>query len=217
MARGGISTSSRYEGADTEWVLDVSVPIANMKTQTTTHGNGTYQEINGLKASTSRFGALADWQEDNMDNISEEDDIWDTTQSSGRQTFGSFKKRRSRAPPEENENDQDLSSGSDSEEGSESGDDFESGSPSESYRNHKPKRHRDTQSTPAKENMDSDEEMRQVRRAIQQKHQNLRSGSSQQGARGGKGTPAAGGRNKVQGSRVMKSRGDLKKRSRKTI
>ncbi|KAJ9602195.1 hypothetical protein H2200_013315 [Cladophialophora chaetospira] len=151
-ARGGVSTFTRA-GADTEWVVDVRLPPLQDKTNSTqkNNHNAKTNEVNG---STSRFSALAQRDEETSDHSSEESDIWNPAQPSGRQTFGSFKKRKSRIVPSKDQthddNDQDLSSASGSDDGSDSG-----------------------EASDSENALNSDEEMRNVRRAIERKHRSM--------------------------------------------
>ncbi|KIW68569.1 hypothetical protein PV04_04507 [Phialophora macrospora] len=172
MVRGGVSTF-RHEQAETEWVLDVKVRLPQQKRSGyASKGNG-----NG-SADPNGFSALVDRDEEGGDNSSEED-IWTTTQPSGRQTFGSFRKGKSRnttQADQSREDDEDLSSASDADEHFDSDED----SRSESSSNSCTARHRKTPTSHGKsrvnptKDLNSDDEMRQVRQAIEQKHRNMR-------------------------------------------
>ncbi|EXJ93389.1 hypothetical protein A1O1_01781 [Capronia coronata CBS 617.96] len=200
VTRGGISTFSRGDGADTEWVLDLKMAFpggANSKSngQVTAQSNG---------ATGSRFSSIhglngEDSDEEDIEGGDEDEDIW-ANQPCGRQTYGSFKQkgkpRTTHATPSEH-NDADLSSASEDSDGDSEAD------PADHDHSHRrtPSRKRPKK---ASKNVDSDEEMRQVRRAIEQKHRNMA------------GTPiTAGGRGQKRGREDgnYKSR----KKSRKTI
>ena len=147
-ARGGISTFIRA-GAETEWVLELQVPSSQDKINSAKRNNQNVK-TDGVNGTASRFNALAHRDEELEDISDQEDDVWDTTQPSGRQTFGSFKKQKSRISTQidhtQNDNEQDLSSASGSSESSDSH---------------------------SEDDPNSDEEMRNVRRAIEQKHRSM--------------------------------------------
>jgi hypothetical protein len=176
MARGGISTF-KHEEAETEWVLEVKVPLPQYKRT----GHATKSNQNG-SADPNGFSALAGRDEEGGASSSEED-IWTTTQPSGRQTFGSFRKGKSRTTSaqlnqtREGDDDEDLSSASNAGEHSDSDEESgaESSSDSHTARRHKipPTSHGKSRANPTKD-INSDEEMRQVRQAIEKKHRNMR-------------------------------------------
>ena len=175
-ARGGISTFTRFEGADTEWVLDMKMKIPKDSQSDLSRKS---DRVNG---SASRFSALAERNGEHDEVSAEEDDIWNTSQPSGRQTFGTFKrKRKSRvtAYHQAQEDDEDLSSASASGDTSDSDADCNSDPSSNSYT----ARHRRTPTSQrnghsmARKEVDSDEEMRQARRAIEQKHRSMMGGA----------------------------------------
>ncbi|ETI24565.1 hypothetical protein G647_03934 [Cladophialophora carrionii CBS 160.54] len=173
MARGGVSTFRREE-ADTEWVLDVKVQVPQYK------GSDSARKTNrDGNTALNRFNALGDQHEEG-EASSSEDDIWTAAQPSGRQTFGTFRKRKSRiATPSDRiqaDGDEDLSSASDADDHSESDDESGSDRSSDSHtaRGHQtPTSHGKRRSHQPKD-VNSDEEMRQVRQAIEQKHRNMR-------------------------------------------
>ena len=151
--RGGITTFTRT-GADTEWVLDLKVPSTRDKTSRTAEKSSTKVESNGVNGSASRFSALVDRNNEVEENSVEEEDIWNTAQSSGRQTFGSFKKQKSRKSAQKYEapdgDEQDLRSASGSDDDSDSDGGANEG--------------------PA---LDSDEEMRRAKKAMEEKHRSM--------------------------------------------
>jgi len=196
LSRGGTSTFNRGAGADTEWVLDLKTTFENsLKTRARS-------EANGKTSQGSCFNGLAEEPGEGTDT--EEEDIWNN-QPSGRQTYGSFKqKRKSRPRP----NDESIDSPSD-----------HSDSDGPDLSNHR------TPSGKRKKNhstgADSDEEMRQVRKAIEAKHRNMTSTAP-------RANPAGGGKSPYQpytgnqagsGQKRRREDGDYKsrKKSRKTI
>ncbi|EXJ91898.1 hypothetical protein A1O3_00448 [Capronia epimyces CBS 606.96] len=166
LPREGISTFSRGDGADTEWVLDLKIPFSNGPSSSS-HSLAKPQAsgVNG-----SRFSSLHEEEQnpnDDSEDGPEDEDIW-TNQPVGRQTYGSFKqKRKTGTVQKKNEDDNgDLSSGSENP-------DAESDSDGSDH-------HATHRRTPSRLNKkkfsndaDSDEEMRLVRRAIEQKHRTM--------------------------------------------
>jgi len=200
LSRGGSSTFDRGAGADTEWVLDLKTAFENSsKTRARL-------QANGKTSKGSRFNGLAEESGEGTDP--EEEDIWNN-QPSGRQTYGSFKqKRKSRPQPNNTANDESKDSPSD-----------QSESDGPDLSNHR------TPSGKRKKNhskdADSDEEMRQVRKAIEAKHRNMMSTAPRT-------NPAGGGKSPYQsftgnqgglGQKRRREDGDYKsrKKSRKTI
>jgi hypothetical protein len=195
-SRGGISTFNPFEveGVDTEWTLDEQTSAfstSQRSEQAGANGRRITDGANGF-ALASRFGALADQPDAGENESSEEDDIWAAKNTTGRQTFGAFKKRSLRPKePQEASNDADLSSASDPEvSGSDEDDDDDSDSSGS-----------ESDSSPARQrqriDVDSDEEMRQVRAAIEQKHRNM-AGLGQRTSRpgGGAGRNSGSGRDR---------------------
>ena len=216
LRRGGRSTFTRGEGADTEWVLDVKLPeVAPLQNtylrsvRTRSHGakGGNISGIPGL-------GEVDDNDDTSEDEDADEEDIWHD-QPSGRQTYGSFK-RKSAADRKRDEagtdhdHDEDLSSGSDSSgpdsDSDECGSDSDSGSGSMSIsgsddedapratktkqkteHSRDKKQHRASAAAAAASAENSDEEMRRVRREIEQKHDRMA------GLAGKRGPGASGG------------------------
>ncbi|KAL2414190.1 hypothetical protein ABEF95_000886 [Exophiala dermatitidis] len=200
VARGGLSTFNRGDGADTEWVLDLNMTFPATAKVDVSHpsANGQMNGGNPSRNST-RQGQASEGSED--------EDIW-SNQPSGRQTYGSFKhKRRSKTAQGDLEDNGDLSPGSEaSDTDSDSDDTDHNGS-----RHRTPSRRGKTKASKA---ADSDEEMRQVRRAMEQKHRNMQGtgGPPARGGGGGGGTPSGGGKRRREDGNY-KSR----KKSRKTI
>ena len=176
-ARGGISTFMRSDGADSEWVLDVKAPDADLK-RGTSMTNLNSKRANG---NASHFGALAEVGAHTEVEV-EEENVWNSGQSSGRQMFGSFKRKRksrTKTDPEQTHDGGDLDSKSESED--ESGSDADSGSDASTdsctaHRRKTPTTQRNGISKSTKD-LESDEEMRQVRRAIEQKHRSMMGGA----------------------------------------
>lgn len=179
-ARGGRSTFDRFEGADTEWVLDIKpVPPVDSKDKSTPSKKTRSQiNVNGVDGS-SRFSALAEQRHDESD---EDEDIWDTkAQPSGRQTFGSFKKKNKTRHSDattgqhagQDDDEEEENSASDSESGEVSDSDSSSSNPR--YRKTQTPTSTRKSQRPSKDpqDVDSDEEMRRVRAAIEQKHRNM--------------------------------------------
>ncbi|KIW79819.1 secondary thiamine-phosphate synthase enzyme [Fonsecaea pedrosoi CBS 271.37] len=174
--RGGTSRFTRFEGADTEWVLDVEVAFPGdnrMKLPSDKIANANDQ---GSVPSSSCFGVLngRSEEEGSEEGEEEEDDIWNNEYPTGRQTFGSFdRKRKSRASTRhdqgQDEDDQDLSSASTSDSDSDSEPDI----PNSSSRS-RPGQSRGATKPTAE--IDSDEEMNRVRMAIEQKHRSMAGG-----------------------------------------
>ncbi|EXJ60590.1 hypothetical protein A1O7_04743 [Cladophialophora yegresii CBS 114405] len=210
MARGGVSTFRR-EQADTDWVLDVKVQATQSKRLSS--ASKTNHNYNG-NTTLSRFNPLGDQHEEG-EATSSEDDIWNVAQTSGRQTFGTFRKSISRSTATAQtdqihaDGDEDLSSASDADE--HSGSDDESGSDNSSDR-HSARRHQTPtghgkgRSHPTRD-INSDEEMHHVRQAIEQKHRNMR------------GTAMEYPKSKQGNKRKGRDQGSYKKRkkARKTI
>ena len=224
MARGGFSKFGRFEGADTEWVLNVNVIVPGAGASSSAQKKNTDNNVNALNGAASRFNVLAARHEDEENASSEQDDIWDSGQPSGRQTFGSFEKRKRRVVSEQVDNDEVLSSASDSNEKSDSGDDTDSDASYHDHTHKTPTRQHGKFQPKAANDVDSDEEMRQVRRAMEQKHRNMMFGPGGSGARGIKDTWAAGPRKWERGNRVTKREGGRdggsykrQKKARKTI
>lgn len=188
LSRGGTSTFGRGEGADTEWVLDLKMRFPKTgKVKSRTSG-----------ANGSRFDTLEDDDGDEADG-DEEEDIW-SHQPAGRQAYGSFKqKRRSRVQESHSANDEDLDSLSDA---------------SEDKEHNKSGRHTPSRKRPknSSKGADSDEEMRQVRRAMEAKHRSM-AGTGTPGGGGGGGGHPGGGHKRSREEGNYKSR----KKSRKTI
>ncbi|KIW12100.1 hypothetical protein PV08_09374 [Exophiala spinifera] len=203
QSRGGISTFDRGEGADTEWVLDLKMTFPNPSQ--TAHGS----RKDGDRVNGTRFNQLS--QITDGDSDSEEDDIWNNGPP-GRQTYGSFKtKRGSRSQAA-----RDVGNGADSPSDESDGEEGEE----HDHSNHRtPTRNRKKAESKGD---DSDEEMKQVRRAIEAKHRNM-SGQGQvhRGSPGGGGwnsrSPVAG--NPGQGPKRRREEGNYKahKKARKTI
>jgi len=148
----------------------------------------------------------------------DEEDIWATGQPPGRQTYGTFKqKRRSRKqqPPAANAADgEEPSSQSQSgESDADSGPDSDSEEAANTAGRHDGGRSRSggqTPQTPVRKqakDVDSDEEMRQVRRAIEAKHRSMMGMAPNGGGRSG------GGQKRSRESGTYKTR----KKARKTI
>ncbi|KAJ9629180.1 hypothetical protein H2204_008969 [Knufia peltigerae] len=196
QSRGGTSTFDRGEGADTEWVLDLkmSFPDANQK--------------NGDSVNGTRFGRLP--QDNDGDADSDEEDIW-SNRPSGRQTYGSFKTKRKSRPQAKRDVDGGEESPSEEE---------EDGEEHDHSKHRTPTRNRKRRSS--SNGADSDEEMRQVRRAIETKHRNM-SGQGQTPRASPAGTgwnsrlPITGGG--VHGQKRRRDDGNYKahKKARKTI
>ena len=215
LLRGGSSTFIRVEGTDTDWVLDVPVQISNPSPAQT---SSTIPHTNGNHSSTSRFGVLANREENREDAFSEEDNIWAPNLPRGRQTFGSFK-RKSRTTttsqqPINNDNDADLTPNSDSEAVSSDSEE----DPDSRLRRKPEQTGPRNSSNPNKGQVDSDEEMRQVRHAMGKKLNNMQFKYGQGGGGGG------GRRDHDRGQRGTKRRGGrdegnykMKKKARKTI
>ncbi|KAJ9497642.1 hypothetical protein LTR99_007269 [Exophiala xenobiotica] len=201
LSRGGSSTFNRGLGADTEWVLNLETTIENSsKTRARS-------QANGKSSKGSRFNGLAEDSGEGTDP--EEEDIWNN-QPSGRQTYGSFKqKRKSRPKPNNAANDESIDSPSDQSESD--GHDLS---------------HQRTPSGKRKKNhskgADSDEEMRQVRKAIEAKHRNMMStGPPRANLAGGGNSPyqSFAGNQGGYGQKRRREDGDYKSRKklRKTI
>lgn len=205
--RGGVSTFTRV-GADTEWVLEMKPPSRESALRSTENSSHNFKP-SGPNGSASRFTALADQDDEIEDMSGEEEDIWNTAQPSGRQTFGSFKKQKSRKPtqqnqpPDDNEEDLSSASGSDDDSDSDNGSDEKPG-------------------------LDSDEEMRRAARSME-KHRSMEGGGfggrpgqnafSNRGQSGGKrpfdnGQRGQKRKGREQGSYKQKKKA---KNSRKTI
>jgi len=198
QSRGGISTFNRGEGADTEWVLDLKmgVPKTKSQPQSQSRPNGT----NG-----SRFDALEDDDDQEDDDDDDDEDIW-SHQHSGRQAYGSFKgKKRSRLQQSQAADDEDEDSQSDASEDDEQ--DVSS--------RHTPSRKRQKNSS---KDADSDEEMRQVRRAMEAKHGRMAATTPKSGGGGGR-LPITGGHPGGGGHKRSREDGNykMKKKARKTI
>lgn len=237
LRRIGTNTFTRGEGADTEWVLDLKLPaVAPRRPQPrsirSNHGTngGEVSVIPGL-------GEVDDDDNDNTSEDEEgqeqeEEDIWQN-QPAGRQTYGSFKRKGKTSGKQKNanaeagddeEDDEELSSASNSASESDHGSDSDSDDLSPSWgdedgnknlygrqHHHKQKQHGTGSSKPTRNKKDaaddSDEEMRKVRRAMEQKHDRIA------GTGGGKN---AGGRGMMGGSgRGGGSIGVGRKRQRK--
>lgn len=178
-SRGGVSNFIPGEGADTEWVLNLKMTFPGVG-KTTSNGHA-HPRSNTPNETPSRANAS---RLDNRDQDQDDEDIW-ANQPSGRQTFGSFRrKQRSKTQQNPTSDDEDLSSGSEeSDSGSGSGSDFPNG----------PRPDRPSQRTPSQrrsakagKDVDSDEEMRQVRRAMEAKHRSMMgTGPTTQGVGGG--------------------------------
>ncbi|KIV86305.1 hypothetical protein PV11_01923 [Exophiala sideris] len=193
LSRGGISTFNRGEGADTEWVLDLKMRVPKTDSQQQSRTNGT----NG------RFDALED---DDGEADEDDEDIW-SHQPPGRQAYGSFKgKRRSRLQQ------------------SQAADDEDPDSPSEASEDDE--QNTSTRQTPSQKRQknnskdaDSDEEMLQVRRAMEAKHGRMTATTPRTGG-GGARLPISGG-HPGGGGGHKRSREDgnykMRKKSRKTI
>lgn len=208
-ARGGTSIFNRGEGDDTEWVLEtkVKIPANNVKTPRS-NGRGGAAGSNPVvetKGSRFQFGEEedpADDDDEDDEDDPEEDDIWNN-QPRGRQTYGSFKQKRKSKDAA-----RDSNSASDSDDDDDDDDDDEDDSElDDNARRRGPggKGHKPSSSRGGKtKDIDSDEEMRQVRRAIEQKHRNMM----------GTGTPGGGG-----GPKRRREEGNYKakKKARKTI
>ncbi|KIX92454.1 uncharacterized protein Z520_11774 [Fonsecaea multimorphosa CBS 102226] len=222
--RGGTSTFTRFEGADTEWVLDLKMRFSGDKQPSYTDANGNDERVDPAR---SRFGLLSSRNEDEEEE--EEEDIWNNNQPSGRQTFGSFdgKRRKSRSSTRQgqgqdhDENDPDLSSASDSDSAPDSDSDSDSdlerdNIPNSSNRSTPRQTNRGTPAKPttATAEIDSDEEMDRVRMAIEQKHRSMM-GSGGHGARNTLGTPKAGNKRKREGN--GKKNKNKNKKARKTM
>ncbi|KAL2423927.1 hypothetical protein ABEF95_010012 [Exophiala dermatitidis] len=200
VARGGVSTFNRGDGADTEWVLDL-----NMTFPPATKDSVSRPSANGHMNAGDHSRNLT-WDAEASEE-SEDEDIW-SNQPSGRQTYGSFKhKRKSKTTQSNLEDNGDLSPGSEASDADSDSDDLD----------HNGSHHR-TPSRRGKKKAskaaDSDEEMRQVRRAMEQKHRNMQGtgGPPGRGGGGGGGTPSGGGKRRREDGNY-KSR----KKSRKTI
>lgn len=198
--RGGISTFSRGDEADTEWVLDLKLPFPDGSKPAQ---NG-QKELRANEVNGSRFSSIHGLQDqDSSEDDVEEEDIW-ANQPSGRQIYGLFKqKRKTKAAQTKQQENGDLSSGSDDS-------DADSGSDNPDHaKSHHATPSRKRQNKRSKE-VDSDEEMRQVRRAIEQKHRSmLGTGNMAHG----------GGRAAGRGQKRGREDGNYKswKKSRKTI
>lgn len=189
-ARGGLSTFDRFEGADTEWVLDLKpvLPVESKNKSTCSQKTRSQVNSNGVNGS-SRFSVLAEQRQDESE---EDEDIWSTkAQPSGRQTFGSFKKKKktrhsdataSQYASLDDGEDEEGSPASDSESAETTGSD--SSSSNTRYRKTRtPTSTRKSQRPKNPQDVDSDEEMRRVRAAIEQKHRNM-AGSGPGGSAG---------------------------------
>ncbi|KAH0841980.1 hypothetical protein FOPE_06924 [Fonsecaea pedrosoi] len=174
--RGGTSRFARFEGADTEWVLDVKVAFPGDNRMKPLPDKVVNTNDRGSVPSSSRFGVLngRSEEEKSEEGEEEEDDIWNNEHPTGRQTFGSFdRKRKSRASTRhdqgQDEDDQDLSSASTADSDSDSEPDI----PNSSSRS-RPGQNRSATKPTAE--IDSDEEMNRVRMAIEQKHRSMAGG-----------------------------------------
>jgi hypothetical protein len=144
-------------------------------------------------------------------DASDEEDIW-ANQGAGRQTYGSFKsKRKSRPVP--NDHDVDLASEESGETDADGSDDSEP--------------HARSRQTPGKKNksgdVDSDEEMRQVRKAIEAKHRSMMGTTPRGGGspREERGLPLTGNRGGFGGGQRKRGREEggykSRKKARQTI
>ncbi|EXJ76678.1 uncharacterized protein A1O5_01186 [Cladophialophora psammophila CBS 110553] len=171
--RDGTSTFTRFEGADTEWVLDLKMKFPGDNRAKPSSENDANTKNQGFNASKLRFGVLNGWAEEDEEERAEGEDIWNNNQPSGRQTFGSFdKKRKRRAHTRQDQglddnDDQRLSPASDSD----ADEDSESDMSDSSNRLTSRQRRCPTKSTME---IDSDEEMHRVRIAIEQKHRSMK-------------------------------------------
>ncbi|OAP61548.1 hypothetical protein AYL99_03751 [Fonsecaea erecta] len=192
--RGGTSSSTRFEGADTEWVLDLKMKSPGDGEVTSPSHKNAHANRGGSK---SRFGLLynrrseedEEAEDEEGEEEEEEEDIWNNNRPSGRQTFGSFdRKKRTLRPstgqqdqPRYTGDDQDLSSASDSDSGSDPDSDSEadlsvptsSNRPTPRRRQQQQQQGRRASPTKPAADIDSDEEMNRVRMAIEQKHRSM--------------------------------------------
>ncbi|KIW90671.1 uncharacterized protein Z519_08454 [Cladophialophora bantiana CBS 173.52] len=171
--RDGTSTFTRFEGADTEWVLDLKMKFPGDNRVKPPADNDANAKNQGFNASKARFGVLNGWAEEEEEERAEGEDIWNNDQPSGRQTFGSFDRKRKRKAHTrqdqglDDNDEQDLSPASDSD----ADDDSESDMSDSSKRSISRQRRYPTKSTTE---IDSDEEMHRVRMAIEQKHRSMK-------------------------------------------
>lgn len=214
LRRGGTSTFTRGDGADTEWVLDLKMTPRQSK------------PVNGTNGNTNRPSGIPGLGEveSDQDEDEDEEDIWHN-QPAGRQTYGSFKRKgQAGGKPKKtkdnnaDEDDQDLSSASNSlSDSSDGGSDSDDNDPSTSSDEDNDKntyaRQRRLQQKQKKKQIDgstgsrkskkgttttvaedSDEEMRRVRLAMEQKHDRMAGIGGGGGGGGGlHGTPRGGG------------------------
>jgi hypothetical protein len=203
LRRGGTNTFTRGEGADTEWVLDLMLPAAaprrpqpsKIRSNHGTNG-GEVSVIPGLGEVDDDDDDSDTTSEDEEDQEREEEDIWHN-QPAGRQTYGSFKRKGKTSGKQKNanaeagddeEDDEELSSASNSDSESDRDSDSDNASLSSDdedddkntyarQRRRKQKQHGSDSFKPTKNKKDaaenSDEEMRKVRRAMEQKHDRM--------------------------------------------
>lgn len=227
LSRGGISSFNRGPGADTEWVLDLSMKFpgdARVVSKLTDHITG---QISGIGGSRYRFDDHKGPDDEGVAEEDEEEDIWNN-QPSGRYTYGSFKQKgkRKTTPKVQDGKDQDFTSmRGDSESDSDSANDSDGDADSSASADTKAlrlkmaSRGRMRSTTHQSKDPDSDEEMRQVRRAIEQKHRNMmgtgtRDGASGSGGRGGRNAISTGPKRR----RALDDGGHkAKKKARKTL
>ncbi|KIX09749.1 uncharacterized protein Z518_00830 [Rhinocladiella mackenziei CBS 650.93] len=209
LARGGTSTFTREEGADTEWILDLQMTFPScIGAQTDGHSQS---QVNGINESTPRSRVGENNAGDKDEAGQDEEDIW-TNQPRGRQMYGSFKKRKSRTSTGTNNRQQDqddLSSGPGDPDSDSESDSDTSNSPDSDVGRKTPSQKRKQNSS---RDVDSDEEMRKVRREIERKHRNM-------AGLGPKGPSGGGGGGGAQGRKRRREDGNYKnqKKSRKTI
>lgn len=215
LRRGGTSTFTRGDGADTEWVLDLKMTPRQSKPVNGTNGN-----TNGPSGIPGLGEVESDKDEDDDDDDDDED-IWHN-QPAGRQTYGSFKRKgqaggkpKKAKDNDADEDDEDLSSASNSLSDSSDGDsdsdkdnDPSTSSDEDNDKNTYARQRRLQQKLKRKQSEgstgggrkgkkgtttaaeDSDEEMRRVRLAMEQKHDRM---AGIGGGGGLHGTPRGGG------------------------
>ncbi|KIV93020.1 hypothetical protein PV10_04265 [Exophiala mesophila] len=178
FGRLGTSTFVRPPGAETEWVLDLNDkflqpagPAALVANKHVTNGQG--------KSSNNSIPGLGDVSS-GAESEGTDEDMW-RNQPPGRQTFGVYKKKQrtrtstSNQPTDDDSNgdsDEGSDSGSDSENGSQDSDSDSADSSPRSKSRSNSKKSTGNQKTSTRD-VDSDEEMRRVRREMEQKHSRM--------------------------------------------
>lgn len=227
LSRLGTSSFVRPPGAETEWVLDLNTKFLQ-PAGVAAHANpgGNKHSINGQdKTRSTSTPGLANVSSGSESEETDED-MWHN-QPPGRQTFGVYQKKqrtrpsRSNQPSDEESNGaSDSPSDSDSDNGSSNAESDSAESSTDLHDDRSKSRSNANKSartpkTPAQD-IDSDEEMRRVRREMEQKHNRMtgastprstkspsrprggNSGSRQQQRHntGSRGTPSSAGKRK---------------------